>query len=129
MSYNEETVELIRQMLFNKGIEFSEKKMFGGLCFMVDEKMCCAVLTDKKYDREGIMCRIGEDAFEHVIERPDCNAMDFTGKPMKGYVFVSEEGISNLNNLEFWIQLCLDFNPIAKKSKNKINVRKTDSRK
>jgi hypothetical protein len=119
MAYNEETANRIRLVLFDKGVEFTEKKMFSGMCFMVDEKMCCGTHIDKKLTEELLLCRIGEEAYEAALEKVSCIPMEFTGRPMKGYVFVRQEGHSSKNDLEYWIQLCLDFNPLALKSKKK----------
>ncbi len=65
------------------------------------------------------MARIDPDIYENVLSKKGCREMDFTGRPMKGYVFVSAEGIDKDKDLENWIQFCLDFNPKAKSSKKK----------
>lgn len=117
MAYDETLALRIRQILADKGVDFTEKKMFSGICFMVDDKMCCGTHIDKKTNENYVLCRIGEEAYPTAIERNDCIPMDFTGKPMKGYVFVTESGIKTKGDLSGWIQLCLDFNPKAKKSK------------
>lgn len=80
---------------------------------MVDDKMCVGVVGDK------LMCRVGKDAYEHAVAEPHCTEMAFTGKPLKGYVFVLTEGIVEDFELEKWIDLCLAFNPHAKSSKKK----------
>ena len=85
---------------------------------MVDNKMCCGTHIDKKTGENLLLCRIGEGEYKKAIERNDCLPMNFTGKEMKGFVFVTEEGFQN-NNLAYWLQLCLDFNPLAKRSKSK----------
>lgn len=117
MAYNETSVQNIREMLLEKGADFIEKKMFSGICFLVDDKMCCGTHIDKKTGEDLLLCRIGESAYESALERDGCIPMEFTGKPMKGFVFVTEDGIRNRKDLEYWIQLCLHFNPLAKKSK------------
>jgi len=119
MAFNEHTANRIRQIFLEKNIEFSEKKMFSGLCFMVDDKMCCGTHIDKKMGEELLLCRIGEHAYEAAIERADCIPMEFTGKAMKGYVFVTANGCKSKKDLSYWLQLCLDFNPMAKLSKKK----------
>lgn len=119
MAYNEETAKRIATILFDKGASFTEKKMFSGICFMVDDKMCCGTHIDKKTNEEVLLCRIGETAYETAIERDECIPMEFTGKPMKGYLYVLESGFSTNTDLAYWLQLCLDFNPLAKKSKKK----------
>lgn len=119
MAVNEAIIGRIRTIFFDKNIDFVEKSMFGGCCFMVDDKMCCGTHTDKKTGDNFLLCRIGEDAYEAALEQGDCIPMEFTGKPMRGYVFVTEAGYKSRAELEHWLQLCLDYNPMAKKSKKK----------
>lgn len=117
MPYNETFAIRIRNVFYEKNKAFTEKKMFSGICFMVDDKMCCGTHLDKKTNEDVLMCRIGESEYEKALENDNCIPMEFTGKPMKGYVYVTENGIKNPKDLEYWLQLCLDFNPLAKKSK------------
>lgn len=119
MAYDEYLADRVRQILQEKNTSFEEKKMMGGLCFMVDGKMCCGVLFNKKTQLDLLMARIGPAAAEEVEDREGCLPMDFTGRPMKGYVFVSPEGFDLEEDLAFWLQLCLDFNPLAKASKKR----------
>lgn len=113
MAYNEHLADRIRRRLSEQKTHFEEKKMMGGLCFMVDDKMCVGVVKD------DLMARIGEDLQIKNQHRQGCRPMDFTGRPMKGYVFVSPEGVDNQDDLEHWVDLCLQFNPLAKSSKKK----------
>ena len=113
MAYNEFLGERIGIALKRKGVAFEEKKMMGGLAMMVDEKMCVGVVKDK------LMARIDPEIYETALTRPGCNPMDFTGKRMKGFVFVDQEGIDQEEDLEYWIELALEFNPRAKSSKKK----------
>ncbi len=113
MAYNELLADRIRQILAPVKLAVEEKKMFGGLCFMVDNKMCVGIV------KEDLMARIGETAQETALQRKGCRPMDFTKRPMKGYVFVAPEGTDMDEYLEHWVQLCLDFNPQAKASKKK----------
>jgi len=119
MAFDEYMADRIRQQFKEKGVSFLEKNMMGGLCFMVDDKMCCGAHFDKKKNTNLLMARIGEDAYAEAIQKPGCQPMDFTGRPMKGYVFVTPEGFDLDADLEYWIQLCVDFNPLAKSSKKK----------
>ena len=112
MAYSESLVDKIREHLVDIP-KVEERNMFGGVCFMVDDKMCVGVVKDE------MMCRIGNDAYEEALEKEGCRQMNFTGKEMKGYVFVSEESIKTHSDLDYWIQLCLAFNPIARSSKKK----------
>ncbi|MBO6514952.1 MAG: TfoX/Sxy family protein [Bacteroidia bacterium] len=113
MAYSEHLADRIRQRLKEQKAPFEEKKMMGGLCFMVDDKMCVGVVKD------DLMARIGEELQLANMDRTGCRPMDFTGRPMKGYVFVSPEGVDHQDDLEHWVDLCLQFNPMAKSSKKK----------
>ena len=112
MAYNEQLSNRIREALENvPGVE--EKHMFGGVCYMVDGKMCVGVVKD------DMMCRIGEEAQAAALERRGCREMDFAGRPMQGYVYVSDEGMRSPVDLSYWIDLCLMHNPQAKAAKKK----------
>ncbi len=119
MAVQEDTLQRIRQILRKKGIAFDEKTMFAGVCIMVDDKMCCGTHIDKKTGENMLMCRLGEAAAEAAMDEPHVTPMNFTGKTMKGYVFVTGEGFRKEKDLDRWLQLCLDFNPTAKKSGKK----------
>ena len=119
MAFDPHQAERIRQVFKKKKAMTEEKKMIGGLCFMVDDKMCCGTHIDKKSGNTLLMARIGEDAYLQHFNEASCLPMDFTGRPMKGYVFVTSDGIDLDEDLEHWIQLCLDFNPLAKASKKR----------
>ena len=113
MAYDEQLADRIRKIFTSKRIRTVEKRMFGGLCFMVKDKMCVGVVKDE------LMARIDPEVYQDALLRKGCREMVFTGKPMKGYVFVDECGISNDKLLTDWIQLAIDFNPKAKSSKKK----------
>ena len=119
MAYDQFIADRITNILREKKVDFYEKKMFGGLCIMVDDKMCCGVMYNKKKETDLIMARIGEDAEAEALKREGCEPMAFTGRPMKGFVFVTPDGFDSEADLEHWIQLCLDFNPLAKASKKR----------
>ena len=121
MAYDEFMADRIRQHFKDLKSPFEEKKMMGGLCFMVDEKMCCGTHIDKKTNTPILMARIGTDFYEEALTKKGVLPMDFTGRPMKGYVFVTSEGWDTEQDLQFWIQKCLDFNPLAKSSKRRTN--------
>jgi TfoX/Sxy family transcriptional regulator of competence genes len=107
MAYDEKLNNRIRESIAHLP-KVEEKHMFGGTCFMVNGKMCVGVVKDE------MMCRIGPEAYEPALERKGCREMVFTGKPMNGYVFVSEDGMKSKKDFEYWINLCLDFNKNAK---------------
>lgn len=118
MAYDNFLAERIKRTFEEKGFQPEEKKMMGGICYMVNDKMCAGVIENK------LMARLDPDIYEDALNRKGCRAMDFTGRPMKGFVYVEAEGIDLDVDLEKWIQLCLDYNPKAnssKKKKNKIN--------
>ncbi len=119
MAYNEFLADRIKQHFQNHGVSFIAKKMMGGLCFMVDDKMCCGIHFDKKKQTDLLMARIGEDASADALKRTGCHPMDFTGRPMRGYVFVDPDGFDLDEDLSHWLDLCLAFNPLAKSSKKK----------
>jgi len=93
--------------------DVEEKKMFGGLVFMVNEKMCIGIMKNKmmlRLDPESLITLEDKDGWEQMIH----------GKiPMKGYILVSEDVLNKKEDLNFWINLALDYNPLAKVSKKK----------
>ena len=109
-NYLQERIELI---LNEKGIPFVAKKMMGGLCFMVDDKMCVGII------KNDLMARVGGDTYEELMRVKGARPMDFTKRPMQGYLFISPEGIDFDRDLEFWIEKALAFNPMAKSSKKR----------
>ncbi len=113
MAYNEYLVDRIKQFLNEKSVAFISKKMMGGLLFMVDNKMFVGV------NRDEIMARINPNIYEESLGKKGCKEMNFTGRPMKGFVFLSDEAIDLDKDLHYWLQLALDFNPLAKASKKK----------
>lgn len=119
MAYDEYIADRIRKTLKEKKMPFRELKMMGGLCFMVDNKMCLGTHLNKETGDDLLMIRIGEEVYEKEITKPECLPMDFTGRPMKGYLFVKPDGYDLDDDLNYWIQLCLNYNPLAKSSKKK----------
>src|SRR6266498_3293334 len=113
MAYNEKLADRTREIISLTYKNVEEKKMFGGLCFMVNDKMCVGV------EQERLMLRIDPAKYEELIEKEGCRPMDFTGKPMKGYVFVDKDVLKTKKQLQYWINLALEYNKIAKSSKKK----------
>ncbi len=109
MAYSEYLVERMRRR-FEHIADIEEKKMMGGLVFMVNGKMCVGFDKDRKTGQDRLMARVGEDAFEECLNRPGARLMDFTGRPMKGYIFVYDEGIDNESDLDYWAEKALAFN-------------------
>ena len=112
MAFDEKLAGRVRKNL-SKQSDVEEKKMMGGLTFMVNGKMCAGILKD------DLMARIDPNVYEDALKKNGCRAMDFTGKPMKGFVFISPDGTSDRKDLLFWLKLALDFNKKAKPSKKK----------
>ena len=119
MAFNEQLADRVKEILSEKKVKLSEKRMFGGLCFMVDDKMCCGTHIDKESGEDFLLCRIGEAAQKHALQREHVIPMEFTGRAMKGYVFVKEKGFDKTKDLAYWLDLCLEFNPQATSSKKK----------
>jgi len=119
MAYDDYLADRIRRLLKEKHTPFEDMKMMGGLCFKVDNKMLCGIHIDKKYGDSLLMARIGEDAYKPAIKSKHCLPMDFTGRPMRGYIFVTPEGFDTEDDLSHYLDLCLAFNPLAKASKPK----------
>ncbi|MFP9100285.1 TfoX/Sxy family protein [Flavobacterium sp. RHBU_24] len=117
MPYNENTIQRIREILQQKGVGFYEKAMFGGICFMVDDKMLCACKIEKSTGEDRLMCRLGPEAADAALKNDEVTPMEFNGKSMKGYVYVEASAFTTTKQLNHWLQLCLDYNPFAKASK------------
>ena len=113
MAYNEKMADRIREIIAQTHKNVEEKKMFAGLCFMVNDKMCVGVHEDK------IMVRLDPKVYDTVIEKDGCEPMNFTGKIMKGFVFVDADALTTKKKLEYWTNLALEYNKIAKASKKK----------
>lgn len=112
MAYDEKLADRIRERLADLPV-IEEKEMMGGLTFMVEHKMCVGIIKDE------MMCRIDPDFHNEAVEMTGCRTMDFTKRPMKGYVMIDEWGMKDPKDFEFWISKALEFNPKAKSSKKK----------
>lgn len=97
MPYDEGLAERIREVLEERS-DVSEKKMFGGLTFLLGGNMCAGVVADE------LMVRVGPDAYEKLLSEPHTREMDFTGRPMKGFVYVGCEGFESDADLRAWIE-------------------------
>ena len=100
MPYDEKLAARLRRIL-DRDVE--EKRMFGGLTFMVGGHMCCGVTGS------DLMVRLGEEAASAAIADPHARPMDFTGRPLKGFVFVAAEGIATDRGLRGWVRRALRF--------------------
>lgn len=113
MAYDEQLAERVRGVFTRRKVKFAEKRMMGGLCFLVDDKMCVGV------EKERLMVRLDPEIYEAALKRKGCGPMDFTGRPMRGFVFVRETGFSDDRDLASWLALALEFNPKAKTAKKR----------
>ena len=113
MAYNEKLADRVREFISLTHKITEAKKMFGGLCFMVNDKMCVGV------EKERLMVRLNPGLMEEVMKKEGCKPMDFTGRIMKGYVFVDIEALNTKKKLEYWVKLALDYNRLAKAGKKK----------
>ena len=113
MAYNEKLADRVREIIAVTHTNVEEKKMMGGLCFMVNDKMCVGI------EKERMMVRINPDLYDEVMQKEGCTPMDFTGKIMKGFVFVNDTALTTKKKLEYWMNLALEYNKIAKPSKKR----------
>lgn len=111
MAYDSSLADRVTDAFTARRISFETKAMMGGLCFLVDGKMCVGV------EKARLMVRLDPAVEKTALARPGCKPMDFTGRPMKGYVFVHPEGYETEADLRYWLDLALDFNPRAMSSK------------
>jgi TfoX/Sxy family transcriptional regulator of competence genes len=118
MAYNDKLAGMTRELILITHKNVEEKAMFGGLCFMVNDKMCVGVEKDR------LMVRLDPAKYDEVMEKEGCKPMDFTGKIMKGYVFVDADVLTTKKKLDYWVQLALDYNKIAKASKKRPAAKK-----
>lgn len=111
MAYDPDLAARVRQWFHSQGVAIEEKRMMGGLCFLANGKMCLGVESDR------LMVRLDPDLYEAALQRPGCRPMDFTGRPMKGFVWVTRDTVNTAQTLHEWASLALEFNPRAKSSK------------
>ena len=101
MAYSEHLAARVRRLL--DGRDVTEKKMFGGLAFLVGGHMAVGVLADE------LMVRVGPDGYADALARPHAREMDFTGKALKGFVYVAAEGVRHGSSLRAWVRRGADF--------------------
>jgi TfoX/Sxy family transcriptional regulator of competence genes len=112
MGYSEALAERVREYLASyRGLRIEEKRMFGGLAFLVADKMCVNV------SGENLMCRFDPARTEEFAKNPAFKAMFMRGREYKGYCYIEPFGCQTDEDLKYWIDLCLDFNERAKSSK------------
>mgnify|MGYP000029412758 CR=1 FL=1 len=114
MAFSEYLAERVRNCLKGKG-NIEEKKMMGGLIFMVNDKMCVGVDLDKTTKGDRLMVRVGKLPYQELLEKTGSRKMDFTGKEMRGFLFIDSEGFDAEADLDFWIERALEFNKMILK--------------
>ena len=102
MAYDEKLAGRIRKIL-GKRKAFTEKRMFGGLSFMRGGHMCCGV------EKDNLVVRVGPARYEEALAEPHARPMDFTGRPLKGFVYVASGGYRTDKNLARWVKRGADF--------------------
>jgi hypothetical protein len=102
MTYDDGLAHRIRETLGDRP-GLTEREMFGGLAFMLHGNMVCGVLDD------ALMARVGPDAYDHALDEPHARPRDFTGRPMRGLVFVDPPGPISDEAFQTWLGRCLDF--------------------
>lgn len=102
MAYDEGVAERLRQYFAGRG-DVREMKMFGGIAYMVSGNMCCGVMGD------SLMARVGPEQYEEALMQPHAKEMDFTHRPMKGFVVVEPEGFASDEDLAAWVGMCERF--------------------
>jgi len=102
MPFDESLAKRVSSLLSGEH-SLKEKRMFGGLAFMVNGHMCCGIVS------EDLVVRVGADAYSAALSRPHARPMDFTGRPMRGFVYVGPRGYHSASMLSSWIHRGLRF--------------------
>jgi len=113
MAYDEALAERIAGLLTKMRVPHEPKRMMGGLTFMVHGKMCVGV------EKTRLMARLDPEEYDRALKRKGCVPMDFTGRPMRGFVFVEPGALRTDAQLTKWLDLALDYNPHAPQSKRR----------
>lgn len=106
-------LDRIRNALKGRTVEWTEKRMFGGYCFLVDDKMLMGIYQGK------IMARVNPEQVEELRKNEFAEEMINGGRKMTGFMMIEPAGNDMEDDLEFWVEKCLDYNPMAKSSKKK----------
>lgn len=102
MAFDERLADLVRRTVGPRE-DASERKMFGGLAFLLDGKMFCGIVKDE------LMVRVGPERYQEALGRRHARPMDFTGRPMVGYVFVAPSGCRTVKAVGAWVEQSLEF--------------------
>lgn len=118
MAYDEKITGQVRELIFNHTDNVEEKTMFGGRCFIVNDKICIGVKKDT------LLVRIDPDVYDKEIALDGRKPMIHIGKPVKPYLFVDFDELRSSRDLVYWVNLALDYNPHAPLSQAKQRARK-----
>lgn len=102
MAFDETLAKRLR-LLFGKLPGSAERRMFGGVCFLVSGKMCCGIVG-----RE-LVVRVGPEGYDEALRRPHARPMDFTGRPLRGFVYVGPAGYRTGRSLSTWVERAVRF--------------------
>ncbi len=112
MAYDTKLADRIREYLVRfPQLKVDEKKMFSGLAFMVNDKMCINV------SGEDLMCRFDPALQDEIAEKSGYQPMIMKGKELKGYCYINPIGFKTEKDFDYWVNLCLDYNEKARSSK------------
>ena len=103
MAYDQGLEERIRDYFAAHRTDVELRKMLGGLCFLLSGNMCCVIMDDK------LMARVGPVKYDECLAQEYVSKMDFTGRSIKGMVYVHPQGIEEDTELERWLTLCEEF--------------------
>lgn len=117
MAYDENLAERIDEVLVGVP-NVVQKKMFGGIAFMVRSHMCVGVIGDT------LLARVGPDQYEDSLKENYANEMLFTGRPMKGMIYIEPEGINSKAKLIKWVEKCLYFVSTLPEKKEKLKKKR-----
>jgi TfoX/Sxy family transcriptional regulator of competence genes len=112
MAYSEKLASRVRGQLASLP-NIVEKEMMGGLTFMYNDKMCVGIIKDE------LLCRIDPGLHDAAVSKTGCRTMDFTKRPMKGFIMIDQRGLKTTKAIAYWIDLALDYNSKAKASKKR----------
>lgn len=102
MAYDEELAARAREALAER-VDLDERRMFGGLALMAGGHMCCGVIGD------DLVVRLGEEGADAALDEPHTRPMDFTGRPMRGYVYVAPPATRTVDDVRPWVERALAF--------------------
>jgi len=107
MAFDEQLGHRISNLLERRSVKFDEKRMFGGLGFMINDKMCVGIVKDE------LMLRVLDEKYEHVLAKPNVRKMDFTGRSMRGFVYIDGGGFQTDEQLDEWLDLAVEFGKLG----------------